>query len=374
MRQLAIALILVLNIQFTTSAYQNISRIDIDFDQAYDDLDLSSIVQDVQLIPLSAIPDSFIGKIDKVLMTKDYIFVLDRFRAGCVFQFTLDGAFVRKVGATGPGPQEYETPSDFTIDGNKIHILDNGAGIVTYDTNGAFIEKTIIRTTNGFYFEKLKNGWAFVGGSQQSNLVITDNDFNIKKTFFPYISRSVDRIIINPLFKTGNGDVLYRRNLRDTMYKVSLEGIEPHLIINQKTRPFDLDQLKAGETDEFMSDDVNDFSVTKQIYISDNSVYNMTRFRSQNWVTIKASGSDQPVTFKTKNLTNDLTFSQSFLYPKGTYKAYIIYILSAESFGVDMSQAQEENKTIPDNVRELASSVSGDDNPVLLLLKYNDGQ
>lgn len=368
-RLLAI-LILTFN-QLHIDAYQSQLRIiDVELNKAKANVKLSSLVEDIRFVPLSTSEESVIGKIDKILITDDYIFILDRFIAGHVFQFDSNGSFVRNVGRIGPGPKEYQRPTDFTLHNDQIYIMDDGVGVISYDFNGNFVEKKRLSTTNGFFLEKLNTGWALVGGNGSHNLVITDEQFNPEKEFFPYISRSVDRIIINPLFKTSDGTVLYKRNLRDTLYSLSENGMSPYLLMNQKTRPFDISQIDKENSERIMSQEVDRYSVSKQLYEASNTTYAITRFESKNWVTIHKHKSGRSIIFRTSELVDDLTFSR-FLYPKGVHKDQIVHVIVPGNFLADIKRAKEKGADIPKEIEKIVDSLSGEDNPILLFIKYS---
>lgn len=71
------------------------------------------------------------------------MFVFDS-KANALYKFDLNGSFIHQIGSLGPGPGEYSTCTDFTIDTDKkeILVLDSRLKkIFKYDsTNGRFVE------------------------------------------------------------------------------------------------------------------------------------------------------------------------------------------------------------------------------------------
>jgi len=57
-----------------------------------------------------------IGNIDEVLINDKYIFILDSKISNKVFQFEINGKFVRTIGEQGKGPGEYSRADDISID------------------------------------------------------------------------------------------------------------------------------------------------------------------------------------------------------------------------------------------------------------------
>lgn len=93
----------------------------------------------VTVIPLESSKESLMGKVLKVALSSEFIFVQDN---KDLFQFHRDGRFVRKIGNFGRGPQEHMNITDFTVvEGRQmIYIADNDY-FTQYDFDGNFIKK-----------------------------------------------------------------------------------------------------------------------------------------------------------------------------------------------------------------------------------------
>jgi hypothetical protein len=62
---------------------------------------------------------------------------------GCVFQFSDDGRLLKRIGAKGEGPGEYNSVGDFSVTDGKIYIKDVSLSkILEFSINGDFIKET----------------------------------------------------------------------------------------------------------------------------------------------------------------------------------------------------------------------------------------
>lgn len=87
-------------------------------------ISLRDIVDSINVVRLETPAGYEIGKIDKVTLVNDTIFILDRRKSHKLFMFSNTGDFIRCVGSIGQGPGEYAEPTDFDVCGDTIYILD----------------------------------------------------------------------------------------------------------------------------------------------------------------------------------------------------------------------------------------------------------
>lgn len=101
---------------------------------------LSDIASEVKYIPLETNSNNLISRVIDAKIGKQYLFILAN-RA--VFQFTLDGSFVRQIGRLGRGPQEYSLARCFSVDENRelVFIHSNEQKLLVFDFEGRFVER-----------------------------------------------------------------------------------------------------------------------------------------------------------------------------------------------------------------------------------------
>jgi hypothetical protein len=121
----------------------------IDFEEAISNseaFDIKKHVSKVRYIALETNEDCFLADLRKIAISDDYILVLD-FESN-LFQFSLSGQFIRRIGMLGKGPGEYTYITDFVVDDSFENIYVNTLGFLyTYDIEGNF--KTRIQWDSG---------------------------------------------------------------------------------------------------------------------------------------------------------------------------------------------------------------------------------
>lgn len=108
------------------------------------------LFDEYRLIPLETTEASIIGNIDRIVLHKNQIFILDS-RNNSVFVFDDRGKFLWKIKGEGGGPGEYEALKDFTIDDKKgelILLAHRPYKAYYYDLEGNFIRS---EDTGTFY-------------------------------------------------------------------------------------------------------------------------------------------------------------------------------------------------------------------------------
>ena len=99
--------------------------ISIDVNKEEESINISDFIDNVSYIKLETNRNCIIGKIDKIEITENYIYILDRFSAKSLFVFKKNGDFFKKIGRIGNGPGEYSSIWDFCILNDKeLFILD----------------------------------------------------------------------------------------------------------------------------------------------------------------------------------------------------------------------------------------------------------
>ncbi len=122
-------------------------EVDLDITKAsLDSLDLSEIAEKVEYIPLETADNILIDQIWDFVVTKDFIFILDRLK---ILKFTKDGKYVKELFKVGNGPGEAFCLC-FAVDEGKeyVYVFDrNKHDIKIYDFDGTFI--STIKTPTG---------------------------------------------------------------------------------------------------------------------------------------------------------------------------------------------------------------------------------
>jgi hypothetical protein len=116
---------------------------------------------------------------------------------------------------------QYLQAMDFILEEDHIEVLDVGE-IHHYSYEGIFSSSKKYTGFTPYGFEKLENGYAFVGsGLNENNLHMTDSSLDLISSHFPYLTRSINAILLNPLSTTPNNKIIYRRSFNDTLFIVN---------------------------------------------------------------------------------------------------------------------------------------------------------
>jgi len=105
----------------------------------------SDVFDSVKIIPLESPDSGLIGRIDKILVHNNKIFILDQVQRKSVLEFDMNGKFIRHFGKVGRGPGEYIEPNDMSVNDKEVAIwVNDQRKFITYDLNGNYLRE--IRT------------------------------------------------------------------------------------------------------------------------------------------------------------------------------------------------------------------------------------
>lgn len=119
-------------------------EISLDLNKSSDSLHISNIFSKVYPVKLESREQIMIGKIDKIVLYEDEIFISTGTR---ILVFCDNGSYIRSFSNYGKGPGEYTEISDFLLDENTntIEILDaNQQKVIVYDMNFNHLSDFII--------------------------------------------------------------------------------------------------------------------------------------------------------------------------------------------------------------------------------------
>lgn len=72
----------------------------------------------------------------KIIREKDTFFISD---GSTIFQYTLDGRYIRSLNRKGRGPQEYFDIQDFTVRGENLFIIDRNRKMLKFTTENRYL-------------------------------------------------------------------------------------------------------------------------------------------------------------------------------------------------------------------------------------------
>ncbi|MBW6479730.1 MAG: 6-bladed beta-propeller [Bacteroidales bacterium] len=207
--------------------------------------DISEIASGIEYIPLQTTDSSLIGRIDKVVITEDNIYVNNR--GSEIICFNKIGNFISKLSKRGRGPGEYASIWDFDIssDSKKLILLSNGKILLYNIVGNEFIfsksvdlYEGVLRTSfiPGTDNILLSNGPWF-GNETSLNLVVNlDGDtLLLKPNCYKYEKSGAGFRAINDAIQYRLGDkICFKEGFSDTIFYVNSKSDRhsPHLILD----------------------------------------------------------------------------------------------------------------------------------------------
>jgi hypothetical protein len=188
--------------------------------------ELRNVFKDVKYIPL--VSKEPIGVIEKILIYKDRIFVLDAFKAEKIFIFNMQGEIINIIDSKGGGPEEYRGLVDMNISQNEDCIAINdrlALSTLYFSIDGKFIRKERKISNWGFaglgncIINQLTEGQSF-DDNLNYHLVVTIKGDSIISRGFPIRPMQLHNISSKPFFYNTMGELLFVENFSDTVYQI----------------------------------------------------------------------------------------------------------------------------------------------------------
>lgn len=343
------------------------------------ELFLSGLNKKVRYVPLEKREDVLLARINKIYLINDFIFVSDN---QSVFQFDINGRFIKQFGGIGRGPGEFIAPIRFSVDPLREEVM-----IFSTITNRLNVYNML---TGDFKFYRdlpffVSNFGAFSNGNRffftQEFLSIIPS-FSINEVYFSDTGINLVDSIGNPLRMNIMGNsvgyvsyflledkVYYIYNYRDTLYQISPEF---------ERTPFAVFNLQ----NELSRDNLEIFPVEGQTVFPDflwisrivgNSDYLFVDFMkgftggdTYNPIKLVFDKNTQN-SFVTQGFTNDIDGGLSF-WPRWVSNGALINYFHPHEM-IDYYNKTRGRKTHAEAFVKLVNRLNEYDNPVLMILE-----
>jgi len=198
------------------------------------DVLLKKIADDQEYVSLDS--KVLIGNIDKVLVYKDIIYILDANIGEKIFIFNMNGRLIKSIESKGQGPKEYTGLADMNLDtmNNELIINDSRSPrLIHYTLDGNFLRKSPSKPSVEFAIlnDDISLLTMIEGQSYNKNinygLIVVKKDSVIRKGFqlesfqssipasFSMIKNSMGELLFTPI----GSDTVYQI-LSDSAYKI----------------------------------------------------------------------------------------------------------------------------------------------------------
>lgn len=184
-----------------------------------------------------------IGVIDKMIVTKDKIYILDCYTAQQIFVFDKTGNLLFRIKNKGRGPKEYLSVADMQVDTIRNEILVNDALARSYlyfsTDDGTFLRRE--KGIANCYLARIDSlsinlqipGQDF-NDDENWAILVSDKDSILYKGFEPMPLQN-DNFINNSFTYDCDGKLLFTPVYSDTVYQfMSVSIVSPKYVIRQK--------------------------------------------------------------------------------------------------------------------------------------------
>lgn len=201
----------------------------------------SEIFDSIKIVPLESSDSILVGRVDKVVIYNDKIFVLDQTESKAVFEFDVAGRFIRRIGHVGWKFGEFKEPNDISVNNGEVSIwVHDQRKFVIYDMNGnclrevnvATMAKSGVRISADKFATYLDIGGDVLSREKFDLRVFDDNnkktyvgfekkDQNYSKGIF-FISQNRNQFLVSPGYSNDLYEIDTNKNVLHKKYSIDL--------------------------------------------------------------------------------------------------------------------------------------------------------
>lgn len=220
------------------------------------EIKISTIADKIEYIPLETTPECILGDYRYLEVTTK--FIIYRCQHQLLLFDRITGKFIREIGKSGRGPDEYDMPPTnhfYNSESQRLYAYGTAwKELLTYDLNGKMIEKFtlpfwneptarngMLKANFGTYIDDKTFAFHVTNefGLANDNLILYSKDGVIKK--FPNYQKiknkydNKQRGDVSPVrdeYIRWDGKVFYKDILNDTLFEITRNELIPRLIFN----------------------------------------------------------------------------------------------------------------------------------------------
>lgn len=349
--------------------------------QIQDKVFFSELIDSIRYVKLET-NDSMIliGEINKIILAKNKLFVLDRNNSKSLYIFDLDGILLNRINNIGDGPGEFREPTDFELDTLNNQILlycKKTKSINFYDFNGSFVKSWHTDLVfKGFTISPNNHIACFVHdvfnyndkhGALPYNLLTLDFNNELIHTQFPNEMRSGKSKVVftfNNYFFRNSMNTYLHWTFSDTIYKFRNHTVIPEFFIDFPKKRI---QYSKNEDSRLVFQKIKNgdyWSVFGDIAISDNYLLFQYIGKASNFSNPQPFFCFYNISLKRssfiREVENDIDDGY-FNMPIASYK----------DFFVSVNYSEELYNRSKDNIKltGIDESIKQYDNPILVFTK-----
>ena len=379
----AILLLVVSCARNVSSDVDGTKPITIDVNKALPVFDMSGMVDTsfFRIIPLETSPECLISEITKIFFTDGKIYVFDQGTEG-IYTFDNQGHFLNKIQNRGAGPKEYVSVFDAFIDGKNIYVDDvYGRKVLVYDISGGFVtviskDKTKIWSNYIFAVED-KIFYVNDGSNTGSGCYVlfsSDKNGGNINSYIPFECGTTDVVDAGNFTVSDNGKKAFIAvNSDDTIYEISDEGVKPVFKMDFSGKKMPEEYAKENAVSRMKQGLYRKYtSGIEGLVSSDNELFMKFNLSGNTYNAIYDLNTDSVFVAKSLKI-NSIGMS---LQIENICQGNIVGQMSASECSLFYKSAEMSGKSeifekslFGRRFKEIARSISTDDNPVVFIYK-----
>ncbi|MEX0608277.1 MAG: 6-bladed beta-propeller [Balneolaceae bacterium] len=347
----------------------------------------SSFVKNVEFIKLDSA--KYFGSIEKLLVTKDRLFILDSYNSLALYVYNRKGELLFDISNYGRGPGEFMGPYDFAIDkkSEEIIIYDARGSKFSYFNldDGSFIEDKILKFRFR-RFEVFNDGYIFYLDNRKdpnvvNNIIVTDQNFIEIHSFSPIIDglRGYHAALPTNFTSYGN-DLNITIHSENSIYKVTDENKVSKMSIDfgKYNLPQEFFEFYETNQDRRASREGKAFNITA-FFETDSFTHFLYWVNTDSYHYFKSRKSDETIHTRNDKLIDDLGIGPLIRWPNTVYENSLVwYQQPTELFDYLAEKKEQLNDREWDafskknkKLISFSETLSKNDNPYLIFMEID---
>ena len=346
-----------------------------------DNKEIVSDLFDISFVKLETNNECLLGGVTQCIKTGTGLILLDNMVSRSVYLFSNEGKFITRIGKQGNGPGEYLYPFSISIDTiqKRLSVIDMASQkILFYDLSDFrfLCERKLpfLRTE----MESLSPNcycWSnfTLSPESDSHLFMTDSTFSITKHYLPISFSSGFTLGTNRKLSKQNGEITFCLSYKPEVYRLKNDSVQCVYRFNfdgNKMAPIDYLNDNAANNQNYIPKLLDSpYVAFYNFYETNNSICVPYYLNKKMFYGFYNKENHKSYCFSQDDIQKGLNVG-AFSSPIGVINNHSFVSLLRPGLLLEM---QEEGQKLDDELENLLSQSTVDDNPILLIysLKKN---
>lgn len=355
--------VLLISCSKQKSNTKNVERINCTENKIEESLDISDKF-DIKPVVLETTQESLIGRIKKVMVYKNRIYVFDQLVSKSLFVFNLDGDFLFKISPYGRGKGEAMYLTNFDIFDEDIYFLSSlDRKILDYDINGNFVKEIRLEDFGNFNLKVFSKKLFFTGGCSHGTLMDFWNENGKKIKEYKNENRPKQSRGTFKELSVLKDTLFVNIPLNDTIWRVTEDKkVNPAFIFDFGEKRFPIEKMATKE-EVRKAKKKNCYFTLESITISNNYIF--ANFGKDHSFTFFIYNRKTHKSLETKNINYD---GIGLFLLKGDYPNGFIFVSTSFEMDCYVNRAKKYKGN-----NDKIINIKPEDNPVLFIVTEKKG-